>query len=151
MRTAIYELCILPSGIQGRGVLLDYKCHTFTAKLGVGRTIRMWRTNKVNMVYPLNRRLWKILGIGGIQWMDEVGNRDLWERTNQVQIEINILKRSSYLEKAKQQHYKTGLDMEPSRQEKAGAELATTGEEVCHSLIILLYCYVRNKRNYCWK
>ena len=34
--------------------------------------------------------LWRILGI---QCMDKVNNKDLWERTNQVQIEIEMPKR----------------------------------------------------------
>ena len=39
----------------------------------------------------VNQCLRKILGI---QWMDKVSNKDLWERTSQVQIEIDTLKRS---------------------------------------------------------
>ena len=31
--------------------------------------------------------------IVGIQWMDKVSKKELWERTNKVQIEIDILKR----------------------------------------------------------
>ena len=75
--------------------------------------------------------------------MDKVSNKDLWGRTNQIQIEIDL---ATHCEKAKQQHYKTGLDVESSRQEKERrpkplgdvtlrqtsnkrAELATTGED----------------------
>ena len=38
----------------------------------------------------VNQCLRKLLGI---QWMDKVSNKDLWERTSQVQLEIEILKR----------------------------------------------------------
>ena len=52
-----------------------------------------WRMNKTTLKRIqtfVNQYLRKILVI---QWMDKVGNKDLWERTNQVQIEIEILKR----------------------------------------------------------
>ena len=52
-----------------------------------------WRMNnttqKRNQTF-VNQCLRKILGI---QWMDKVSNKDLWERTSQIQIEIDILKR----------------------------------------------------------
>ena len=52
-----------------------------------------WRMNKTTLKRIqtfVNQCLRKILGI---QWMDKVSNKDLWERTSQVQIEIEILKR----------------------------------------------------------
>ena len=52
-----------------------------------------WRMNKttLNRIQTfVNQCLRKILGI---QWMDKVSNKDLWERTSQVQMEIDILKR----------------------------------------------------------
>ena len=52
-----------------------------------------WRMNKttLKMIQTfVNQCLRKILGI---QWMDKVSNKDLWERTSHVQIEIEILKR----------------------------------------------------------
>ena len=52
-----------------------------------------WRMNKTTLKRIqtfVNQCLQKILGI---QWMDKVSNKDLWERTSQVQIEIDILKR----------------------------------------------------------
>ena len=52
-----------------------------------------WRMNKTKLKRIqtfVNQCLRKILGI---QWMDKVSNKDLWERTSQVQIEIDILKR----------------------------------------------------------
>ena len=50
----------------------------------------------------VNQCLRRILGI---QWIDKVSNEDLWERTDQVQIEIEILKEKmrmawSHIEKA---------------------------------------------------
>ena len=52
-----------------------------------------WRMNNTTLKRIqtfVNQCLRKILEI---QWMDKVSNKDLWERTNQVQIEIEILKR----------------------------------------------------------
>ena len=52
-----------------------------------------WRMNKTTLKRIqtfVNQCLRKILGI---QWMDKVSNKDLWDRTNQVRIEIEILKR----------------------------------------------------------
>ena len=52
-----------------------------------------WQMNKTtlkSMQTFVNQCLRIILGI---QWMDKVSNKDLWERTSQVQIEIEILKR----------------------------------------------------------
>ena len=52
-----------------------------------------WRMNKTTLKRIqtfVNQCLRKILGI---QWMDKVSNKDLWERTRQVQIETEILKR----------------------------------------------------------
>ena len=52
-----------------------------------------WRMNKTTLKRIqtfVNQCLRKILGI---QWMSKVSNKDLWERTSQVQIEIEILKR----------------------------------------------------------
>ena len=50
-----------------------------------------WRTNKTTLKWIqtfVNQCLRKILGI---QWMDKVSNKDLWKRTNQVQIDTDIL------------------------------------------------------------
>ena len=59
--------------------------------------------------------------------MDKFSNKDLWKRTDHVQIEIEILKRRwgwlggrPHLEKAKHQHYEKGVDVELSGQEKDG-------------------------------
>ena len=52
-----------------------------------------WRMNNTTLKRIqtfVNQCLWKILGI---QWMDKVSNKDLWERTSQVQIDIDIIKR----------------------------------------------------------
>ena len=52
-----------------------------------------WRMNKTTLKRIqtfVNQCLRKILGI---QWMDKVSNKDLWKRTNQVQIDTDILKR----------------------------------------------------------
>ena len=52
-----------------------------------------WRMNKTTLKRIqtfVNQCLLKILGI---QWMDKVSNKDLWGRTSQVKIEIEILKR----------------------------------------------------------
>ena len=53
-------------------------------------TWRMKKTTLKRIRTFVNQCLRKILGI---QWMDKVSNKDLWERTSQVQIEIEILKR----------------------------------------------------------
>ena len=53
-------------------------------------TWRMYKTTLKRIQTCVNQCLRKILGI---QWMDTVSNKDLWERTSQVQIEIEILKR----------------------------------------------------------
>ena len=53
-------------------------------------TRRMNKTTLNRIQIFVNQCLRKILGI---QWMDKVSNKDLWERTSQVQIEIEILKR----------------------------------------------------------
>ena len=58
--------------------------------------------------------------------MDKVSHKDLWERTNRVQIEITILKRGwgwlgPHREKVKQQNYDTDVDVVPPGQEKEGA------------------------------
>ena len=50
----------------------------------------MTKTTMKRIQTFVNQCLRKILGI---QWMDKVSNKDLWERTSQVQIEIDILKR----------------------------------------------------------
>ena len=50
--------------------------------------VETWRLNKttLKMIQTfVNQSLWRILGI---QWMDKVSNKDHWERTIQVQIEI---------------------------------------------------------------
>ena len=57
--------------------------------------------------------------------MAKVSNKDLWERTSQVQIEIEIIKRrwgwiGHRLRKPKHQHYETGLDLEPQGKGKRG-------------------------------
>ena len=47
-----------------------------------------WRINKITLKRIqtfVNQCLRKIIGI---QWMDKVSNKDIWERTSQVQIEI---------------------------------------------------------------
>ena len=52
-----------------------------------------WRINKTTLKRIqtfVNQCFRKILGI---QWKDKVSNKDLWERINHVQIEIEILKR----------------------------------------------------------
>ena len=52
-----------------------------------------WRMNKTTLKRIqtfVNQCLRKILGI---LWMDKVSNKDLWDRTNQVRIGIDILKR----------------------------------------------------------
>ena len=52
-----------------------------------------WRMNKTTLKRIqtfVNQCLRKLLGI---QWMDKVSNKVLWERASQVQIEIEILKR----------------------------------------------------------
>ena len=53
-------------------------------------TWRMSKTTLKRIQTFVNQCLRTILGI---QWMDKVGNKDLWERTSQVQVEIDILKR----------------------------------------------------------
>ena len=53
-----------------------------------------WRTNNTTrkmIQASVNQCLRKILGI---QWMDKVSNKDLWEKTHQVGIEINTLKKN---------------------------------------------------------
>ena len=55
-----------------------------------------WRMNKtaLKMIQNfVNQCLRKILGI---LWMDKVSNKDLWDRTHQVRIEIDILKAKLY-------------------------------------------------------
>ena len=52
-----------------------------------------WRMNKTRLKRIqtfVNQCLRKILRI---QWMDKVSNNDLWERTSQIQIEVEILTR----------------------------------------------------------
>ena len=52
-----------------------------------------WRINKTTLKRIqtfVNRCLRRILQI---HWMDRVSNKDLWDRTHQAQIEIEILKR----------------------------------------------------------
>ena len=52
-----------------------------------------WRMNKTTLKRIqtfVNQCLLKILGI---PWMDQVSNKELWDRTNQVRIEVDILKR----------------------------------------------------------
>ena len=56
--------------------------------------------------------------------MDKVSNKDLWERTRQVQIDRHSYEKMEmdwpHIEKAKHQHYETGLDVEPPGQAKEG-------------------------------
>ena len=55
--------------------------------------VETWRMNNTTLKRIqtfVNLCLRKILGI---QWMDKVSNKDLWKRTNQVQIDKDILKR----------------------------------------------------------
>ena len=52
-----------------------------------------WRMNNTMLKRIqafVNQCLRKILGI---QWMEKVSNNDLWERTSQIQIDTDILKR----------------------------------------------------------
>ena len=52
-----------------------------------------WRINKTTLIRIqtfVNHCLRRILRI---HWMDRVSNKDLWDRTHQAQIEIEILKR----------------------------------------------------------
>ena len=52
-----------------------------------------WRINKTTLIRIqtfVNHCLRRILQI---HWMDRVSNKDLWDRTHQAQIEIEILKR----------------------------------------------------------
>ena len=54
---------------------------------------KTWRMNKTTLKRIqifVNQCLPKILGI---LWMGKVSNKELWDRTNQVRIEIAILKR----------------------------------------------------------
>ena len=76
----------------------------------------------------------------GLQWMDKVSNKDFWERTNQVQIEIEIIKRrwewlGHTLRKPKSNTTREALTSERGGDHKTpgdvtlssnGAELATT-------------------------
>ena len=53
--------------------------------------------------------------------MDKFSNKDLWERTSQVQIEIEKMGMAGpHIENAKHQRYETGLDVEPPGQAKEG-------------------------------
>ena len=66
---------------------VQHKCQVCIAIYGA----ETWRMNKttLKMIHTfVNQCLRKILGI---QWMDKVSNKDLWERTRQVQTEIDIL------------------------------------------------------------
>ena len=66
---------------------------TFNVKSVLLYGAETWRLNNttLKMIQTfVNQCLRRILGI---QWMDKVSNKDLWERTNKVQIEIGILKR----------------------------------------------------------
>ena len=69
----------------------------------------------------VNKSLQKIMGI---QWMDKVSKNDLWVRTNQVEIEIDILKRRwgwlSHTLRKPNSNIKSCLDGEPPWQEKKG-------------------------------
>ena len=63
-----------------------------------------WRMNKTTLKRIqtfVNQCLRKILGI---QWMDKVSNKDLWKRTSQVQIEIDILKDANPIRFAHQEY-----------------------------------------------
>ena len=85
----------------------------------------IWRMNKTTLKRIqtfVNQCLRRILGI---QWMDKVSNKYLWERTSQVQIEIEILRRrwgwlGHTLRKPNTKRYETGLDVEPPGQAKEG-------------------------------
>ena len=84
---------------------------------------RMSKTTRKRIQKVVNQCLRSILGI---QWMmDKASNKDLWERTNQVQTrdihsKENMGMAWPHLEKPKQQHYNTGLDAKLSGQQKEG-------------------------------
>ena len=76
----------------------------------IGKTtkIRVFNTNVKSVLlygaetWPINNTTLKriqtfvnqcLRNILGIQWMDKISNKDLWKRTNQVQIDTDILKR----------------------------------------------------------
>ena len=62
-----------------------YRTHFKSVLLYGAETWRMNNTTPKRIQTFVNQCLRKILGI---QWMDKVSNKDLWERTNQVRIEI---------------------------------------------------------------
>ncbi len=67
-----------------------FNTHVKSVLLYGAETWRMNKTTLKRIQTFINKCLRRILGI---QWMDKVSNKDLWERTSQVQIEIEILKR----------------------------------------------------------
>ena len=69
---------------------IQHKCQTTSLLLYGAETWRMNKTTLERIQTFVNQCFRKILGI---QWMDKVNNKDLWDRTNQIQIEIDILKR----------------------------------------------------------
>ena len=66
-----------------------YNTNVKSVSLYGAETWRMNNTTLKRIQTFVNQCLRKIVGI---QWMDKVRNTDLWERTNQVRIEIYILK-----------------------------------------------------------
>ena len=69
--------------------ILLFNTNVKSVLLHGAETWRMNNTTLKRIQTFVNQCLRKILGI---QWMVKVGNKDLWDRTNQVRIQIEILK-----------------------------------------------------------
>ena len=77
--------------------------------------------NKQDHIHPFVRQCLRYFL--GIRWLDKISNKDIWLRINHVQMEIGVS--WPHHDKAKHQHYKTDLDLEPSGPEKEGNDKNT--------------------------